>query len=206
MDKQLLAIAKVQFAGPPSSTDHPIAALSVPKFINFRKGETINQHPAKQQAPHYNMNESPLSESVTLPTANQSAGWSLDPLRPPIVSMTQQSAEGDKRFLKARLRDPKIMYAVRLYLEYLHDKEPSFCYDGMTNTSIKINLASEGLPTSVNELRKIFFEVHEEYGISQQAASEDLNSYRHHLTNQRIQHLQRMRESTDKFHNPNFRK
>lgn len=203
-DKQLLATAKVQFAGPPSTTDHPIAGLSVPKLINFRKGETINPYRTENQA-QQNICESSPAEISTASTALASRPtpcWTPDPLRPPIVNLTQQSANGDGRFLKARLRDPKIMHLVRLYLAYMHDKDPTFCYDGMTNTSIKMNLASEGLPVAVMELRNIFFEVHEEFGVPKQAASDDLVSYCRHLNNQRIQYLQRIRESNDKFHKP----
>ena len=205
-DKQLLATAKVKFARPPSTIDHPIAGLAVPNFINFRKGETINPYRSDNQNQH-NI-ESPPNENTTSKATLEShpTSWSLDPMRPPVVNLTQQSAVGDGCFLKARLRDPKIMHLVRLYLAYMHDKDPTVCYDGMTKTSIQITLASEGLPVAAEELRKFFFEVHEEFGVPKQAASEDLNSYSRHLNNQRIQSLQRARESADKFYRPIFRK
>lgn len=186
-------------------THHPIAALSVPKLINFRKGETINPYQAKKQIQHSESHPMENTAAASL-LQNSTPGWTLDPMEPPIVSMTHLSAVGDGRYLKSRLRDPKIMYIVRLYLAYLHDKEPLFCYEGMTPTSIRISLASQGLPTSVGHLRKIFFDMHEEYGVSNLAASDDLESYRRHLNNQRIQHLQRIRESEYKFQNQNFRK
>lgn len=215
LDKELLATARTKFAGPPSNTDHPIAALSGSGFIGFKLGETLNPYREKKQSQQINSNESPPTKTAAPSTALShplqqtdptSPGWSLDPMHPPIVSMTQQSALGDGRYLKARLRDPKIMSIVRLYLAYLHDKETSFCHEGMTNTSAKIHLASEGLPTSVGELRNIFVEVHQEYGVPEKAALDDLAAFGRHLSNQRIQHLQRIRESTNKFHNPSFRK
>ena len=109
-DKQLLASAKIQFAGPPSSTDHPIAALSTTNFINFKKGETINPYRAEKQSQYNKYIKTSSTENIAPPAlleSNSTPGWSLDPMRPPIVSMTQQSADGDERFLKARLWDPK---------------------------------------------------------------------------------------------------
>lgn len=53
-----------------------------------------------------------------------------------IVRLTEQSAEGDTRFLKARLRDPKIMRVVQLFLAYMKDQPDTVCVDGITPTSI----------------------------------------------------------------------
>ncbi|XP_055523016.1 uncharacterized protein LOC129717191 [Wyeomyia smithii] len=161
-DKELLATAKVQFAGPPSSTDHPIAALSAPKLINFRKGETIN--------------------SITSQSEPENTAPLLGPMRPPIVRLTEQSAAGDKRYLNARLRDHKIMDTVRTFLAFLHDQPITVCIRGITKISASVMLAAEGLPTDLNLLREIFLDVHEELGISRDDALADLQSQRTSLS------------------------
>ncbi|KAH1028481.1 hypothetical protein HUJ05_001836 [Dendroctonus ponderosae] len=64
---------------------------------------------------------------------------SLDPLTPPIVKMTvasDRSKDLGRRYLIARLREPSILKAIRLYLAYLHDQPASVCYEGFTTTSI----------------------------------------------------------------------
>lgn len=204
-DKELLATAKLQFAGPPSSIDHPIAALSVSKFINFQTGETINPYRAENQTQRNINTEAPRNENTDTSThmeLNSTPGRSfdtmrpsivsltqqsadsmhpplteqpspariehpplLDPMRPPIVRLTEQSSTGDQRFLKARLRDPKIMDIVRTYLSFLHDQPPSVCIRGITKISATLMLAAEGLPTDIHFLREIFLDVHAELGI-----------------------------------------
>ena len=126
--------------------------------------------------------------------------FEIDPMRPPIVRLTEQSTQGDGRFLKARLRDPKIMHVVRMFLAYMHDQSPSTCVEGLTPTSIKMMLSSEGLPTSTDHLRRIFIEVHGEYGIKEADALADLASYRTFMASERVARLQRLRESSAKFH------
>ena len=234
-DKELLATAKVQFAGPPSTIDHPIAGLSVNKLINFRKGDTINPYPTeKQQIQQRNKIQSPSTENTALhketinpyrsgkqtsqenisttaiPTEPSGSQFELDPMRPPIVRLTEQSMNGDGRFLKARLRDPKIMKIVRLYLAYMKDQQSSVCVEGLTPTSIKMLLASEGLPTATEHLQRIFIEVHNEYGLEPAEAVADLQAYRQFLTSERTHRLQQLRESATNFTKPtsssNFRK
>lgn len=195
-DKELLATAKVQFAGPPSSTDHPIAALSAPKLINFRKGETINPY----------RSEKGTTQSTTSQSEPENTAPLLDPMRPPIVRLTEQSAAGDKRYLKARLRDHKIMDTVRTFLAFLHDQPITVCIRGITKISASVMLAAEGLPTDLNLLREIFLDVHEELGISRDDALADLQSHRTSLSSERTHRLQQLRESTDKFYKPSFRK
>lgn len=131
----------------------------------------------------------------------------LDPMRPPIVRLTEQSAAGDQRFLKARLRDPKIMEVVRTYLSFLHDQPPTVCIRGITKTSATLMLAAEGLPTYISLLREIFLDVHEELGIARIDALADLKSHRAFLSSERTQQLQRTRETAFKFYSPpNFQR
>lgn len=176
LDKELLAAARVQFSRPPN-TDN------VPKFINFEKGETINPYRVEKPAEH---EHPPL----------------LDPMRPPIVRLTEQSATGDQRYLKARLRDSKIMDNVRTYLSFLHDQPPSVCIRGITKTSVTLMIAAEALPTDINVLREIYLDVHGELGISRNDALEDLKSYRAFLSSERTHRLQQTRDAAFKFYSP----
>ncbi|XP_062534394.1 PH domain-containing protein DDB_G0275795-like [Armigeres subalbatus] len=111
-DKQLLLMAKSQFSGPPITTEHPIAALSAPSaksFIHFKKGEII--YPAeksqmKHQPPYANTQQNQqqrqqqqqqhqqqqLQQQEQPP--NPDGQFELNPMRPPIVRLTQQSTEG----------------------------------------------------------------------------------------------------------------
>lgn len=227
-DKELLATAKTQFSVPPSSIDHPIAGLSVPKPISFRKGEIINPYRAeKQRHPTNNIASLPTGNatpSLSLQGPNQQnqqqqqqpqnqalcsseTRFDLDPMRPPIVRLTEQSTEGDGRFLKARLRDPKIMGIVRLFLAYMKDQPATVCVEGLTPTSIRMLLASEGLPTDPEHLLRIFSDVHQEYGLDPTAAMADLQSYRQYLSSERTHRLQQLRESANMFSSPSpFRK
>lgn len=224
-------MAKTQFAGPPLSTDHPLAGLSIVAaksgFINFEKGETINPYRS-----HEPLQSGPINTDIQLqqnqnmlqhasgshvidinplpPTMNTDSQFELDPMRPPIVRLTEQSVNGDGRFLKARLRDPKIMKIVRLYLAYMKDQPATVCVEGMTTTSIRMLLASEGLPTAPDHLQRIFAEVHQEYGLNAAEVAADLQSYQRFLASERTHRLQQLRESANKFHahpsNSHFRK
>lgn len=121
LDKELLAMAKVQFAGPPSNTDHPISGLSVPKPINFTKGETINPYRPEKGIqgnstslhPYVNHHHPPQQQQKpsTQTMCSSDSQFDLDPLRPPIVRLTEQSTEGDGRFLK----DPE--HLLRIFKE-----------------------------------------------------------------------------------------
>lgn len=221
-DKQLLANAKVQFSKPSSNTDPPIAALSVPKFIDFKKGETINPyraetlrqptdtapteiHQSASSSLHEQQQQWQQARAATPPPQQQQQQQQLDPMRPPIVRLTEQSAAGDQRFLKARLRDPKIMDLVRTYLSYLHDQP--VCIRGNTKTSAAVMLAAEGLPADIFHLREVFLSVHEELGIPRDDAMADLQSHRAFLSSERIQRLQNARDAAHKFSHPiNFQR
>lgn len=103
-----------------------------------------------------------------------------------------------------RLRDPKVMSTVRIFLAFLHDQPPSVCYDGMTCTSARMFLSLEGFPAkSTAKLKEVFLRVHEANGIGREAALADLNTYRTFIASERIQRMQRARESTDKFYGRN---
>lgn len=92
------------------------------------------------------------------------------------------------------------MQAVRLYLAFLKDEDGHACIDGMTVTSIKANLASEGLPTSPTHLQKIFLDVYSEFGLNEKEAVADLAAYKSYLSSERINRLQHNREAHAKFY------
>lgn len=115
----------------------------------------------------------------------------LDPLTPPRVRLTNNS---NSRYILARLREPDILKAIKLFLAFLHDQPASVFFDGFTNTSVKLFLASEGLPTKTEELRKILLDFNDAYGIGPDEVDADLAAFRSYLTSERINHLQLTRE------------
>ncbi|XP_055547234.1 uncharacterized protein LOC129731355 [Wyeomyia smithii] len=137
---ELLAAARIQFSGQPNKDVRT-------KFINFQKGETINPYRTEKvrtgQTEYVNNNNSDISNNNTTSTTTppHDSLFELDPMRPAIVRLTQQSTNGDGRFFKAGLRDPNIMKIVRLYLTFMNDQQPTVCVDGYTTTIIRILLA-----------------------------------------------------------------
>ena len=194
-----MAAARIHFSGQQNKDIRT-------KFINFQKGETINPYRTENvrtgQTENVNNNNSDISNnnSTSTSTPPHDSQFELDPMRPPIVRLTQQSTNGDGRFLKARLRDPNIMKIVRLYLAFMNDQQPTVCVDGYTSTSIRMLLASEGLPVRTEHLLRIFQEVYQEYGLSSSEAKADLQTYRTFLLSERTHRLQQLRVSHVNFH------
>lgn len=128
-----------------------------------------------------------------------------DPLRPPRVRLTQISAdspEKEPRYLLSRFREPAIYDAARLYLAYLHDAPDDVCIKGETRTSVRVRLASEGLPIGRPELLGHFLQYYRGYGMAEREATSDLEALRNSLRTERIQHLQRARESHHQYFHP----
>ena len=196
-DKELLDQARVEFSGHAPVTSNL-------NFINFRKGETINPYQKEKTpiVPPLNATTPHSAEtSSTTPEVTDSM-FCLDPMKPPIVRLTEQSAVGDGRFLLARLRESKVYENIRLYLAYLNDQSTDTCIDGTTATSMKVFLASEGLPYEPGHLMAILKEFNLSIGISTKDTIDDLEAYRKHVTNKRLQHLQQARESANNFYRP----
>lgn len=124
---------------------------------------------------------------------------SMDPLTPPIVRLTSESHVGNGRYLLARLREPAILSSLKLFLAYLHDQPASVCHEGYTNTSVKVFLASEGLPTDPEALRTIYYNYHALYGISPVEVDNDLSTYGSFVSAERRIHLQRQRECNSRY-------
>lgn len=195
-DKQLLDKARVTFAGQPSPTSNL-------NFINFRKGETINPYQKEKTPiiPPLNATTPQPSTTTTTPEITDSM-FCLDPMKPPIVRLTEQSACGDGKFLLARLREPQVYQNLRLYLAFLKDQPMNYCLDGMTPTSMQAYLYSQGLPKSDEQLLSTLQEFHASIGISSTNTLADLEGYKQHMTSKKIQHLQQSRESANKFYRP----
>lgn len=172
-------------------------------YSNFVKGQTIN--PNSNFIDNLtNISCHSLSSSSDNSFQNNNASFKeiesgIDCLNPPIVKLTKNS---DDRYKIARLRDPKIFSNVRLYLAYLHDKSET-CIEGKTSTSLKVEIASEGLPTNVGELREVFLKYHETFGIQSKEVEADLESYRSHLSTQRLNYLQSSRVNFNNFQSGN---
>lgn len=201
-DKQLLDKARIEFSG-------HLPASATSNFINFRKGETINPYQAEKTSivPPINSTTPQPTTTATNPELTDSM-FCLDPLKPPIVRLTEQSACGDGKFLLARLREPHVYQNIRLYLAFLKDQPLDYCTpDGMTLTSMKAYLHSQGLPKSDDQLLSILKEFHSAIGLPETHTLADLEAFRKHMSSRKIQQLQKLREDHNKFFRPsNFTK
>lgn len=138
-------------------------------------------------------------EAVIEKNAKKNDWIHVDPMTPPIVRLSRDSDVANGRYLLARLRDPSILKALRLYLAYLHNQPSSVCFEGHTNTSIKLILASEGLPSDVDSLRELYYRFHNAYGIGSAEVEADLSAFRSFFSSERLQHLQRAREGHGRY-------
>lgn len=195
-DKQLLDQARVKFSGHPTPSSNP-------NFINFQKGETINPYQAEKTPiiPPLNTTSPQPATTSTTPEITDSM-FCLDPMKPPIVRLTEQSASGDGTYLLGRLRDPHLYQNLRLYLAFLKDQPLTFCLDGHTSSSMQAYLYSEGLPKSDEHLLRTLLEFNSAIGISQTKTFADLEALKKHMSSKKIQHLQQTRESANKFFRP----
>lgn len=172
------------------------------KYPNFIQGQTLNPShskisnpPPANNSPNYKINSAPNVKGL-----NPASTSFIDPLTPPVVKLTIQSAaEEEGRYLLSRLRDYRISENIRLYLAYLHDQPDSVCINGKTKTSVKISIQQEGFPTEYKALRDIFDRYHASYGESSTQVSKDLAAYSSYLRSQRRSHLQKTREDHNKF-------
>lgn len=101
----------------------------------------------------------------------------------------------------SRLRDYRIYNNVRLFLSYFYDQS-DICYDGITQTNLKVLINQDGLPTNYKELCKIYYEYHDRVGIHKEDVNKDLNSYRIHIDNKYRDYLQKVRENWNNYMNP----
>lgn len=128
----------------------------------------------------------------------------IDPLRPPVVKLTELSAaEGldHSRYLLARLRDRNIYEKCRYFLSYFFDQPSNVCLKGMTRTSLLMFLKSEGLPTDCSQLRGLFFKYHIEYGgLTRENVESDLSALAKFLKSERINFLQSSESNMERFY------
>ena len=94
----------------------------------------------------------------------------------------------------SRLRDHRVYNNIRLYLSYFYDQN-DICYEGMTQTNIKVLIDQEGLPTDCTKLRRIYYKYHCNIGVSHEEVKKDLVLYRRYIDNKYRGHLQRIREN-----------
>lgn len=162
---------------------------------NFVRGPGTNSmKPPTERSTNYNNN---FVRGSTF--RGNGVKFNLDPLKPPIVQLTERSNREGGRYTLSRLRDDKILSAIRLYLSYLYDKKPDVCINGNTCTSIKVFLASEGLPTELNSLQKLYHDFHRELGLSVSEVNKDLTAYGSEIKWNRI-HLMEQRNGQHKKH------
>ena len=97
LDKDLLAAARMQFSGP------PIEGIST-NFIPFQQGEIMNPFRGGKQITLKICDNNNIAASQA---ANPDSQFELDPMRPLVVRLTEQSAEGDQRFFESKTTRPE---------------------------------------------------------------------------------------------------
>ena len=188
-------------------------------YSNFTPGPTLIPYlPGSSKATASEVEPKPPSTDLSFPVSNLPSSISpslspstpvsnsplfCNPLIPPVVNLTHKSVEeNDSCYALSRLRDNRIFENVRLFLSYLYNKDDSVCIGGKTNTSLKIAIQQEGLPCDVMCLRNIYDKFHLSFGISPAEVTSDLISFASHVASNRTIHLQRVRESHNKFFRP----
>ncbi|KAL1375103.1 hypothetical protein pipiens_004741 [Culex pipiens pipiens] len=94
-----------------------------------------------------------------------------------------------------KLRDPTVMENIRLYLAYLKDAPPAVSFKGKTNTSVRLFLAGEGIPTYPGTLLRIFVAYHVSLGSTSTSALADLETLSRYVAAKRTKELQEARET-----------
>ncbi|XP_050303060.1 uncharacterized protein LOC126740914 [Anthonomus grandis grandis] len=117
-----------------------------------------------------------------------------------MMRLSQNSDAESGRYLLSRLKDPSILRALRLYLSYLHDQPSNVCFEGHTTTSIKLMLASEGLPIDLGSLRNLMYiRFHDVYGIGAAEVEDDLSAFWSFFSSEKLVRLQKIRESQSNY-------
>jgi len=147
---------------------------STTKSINFQKGETL--YPS------------------------QSTSSFIDPLKSPIVKLTEMSYKENGQYVLARLNDHKLYTILRNYIGFLHDQPASVFHEGFNCISSKVHLGSEGLPTDVKSLRKLLDEYNLRFDLSSKETQADLDAVRTHCQSIKINNIQRDKENFNKFY------
>lgn len=123
----------------------------------------------------------------------------LNPLKPPLVKLTEMSLNSTSIYAVARLRDRRIFDAVRAYLAFLNDNSLATTPDGMSKSHCQTIIAIEGLPTQTTKLRAIYNDFKKQFGATEEEIERDLVSLRSFLNSQYISHLQKNRETHNRF-------
>lgn len=170
------------------------------KLVNAKIIE-LNPKQSISSASSYRSVETPSSSTV-----NSSDTMSEFPHQQIAVNSSHSTSDDKLAYLRTRLKDPKIMNLVRAYITFLHNQPTAVLFDGMTSVSAKMLLSLEGLPVEMNDLKDLYIKLHEASGISKESVLADLETYRSYIATERIQRLQRARETTDKFYGRNSSK
>lgn len=125
---------------------------------NVRPNKAIVE--SRTRKPVVNANDNSLTHNVTIVNVNE-------------VNIT----------LLSKLNDPYIFDLVRLYLAYLYDREKNICIKGETKNSSIIKLRSLGLPTEVFRLRLLYLRHFNGFGMTDEDAILDLNTYKEYINN-----------------------
>lgn len=157
----------------------------------------VNPHTGSEQFQTSITSDLPLTTSTSF----------INPLKPPIVNITEKFKEDESRYLLARFRDGKIYDKTRYLLSYFYDKDNSICYKGLTKLNILMSLKSEGLPSNLDRLRDLYFKYHAlSEDISIDDVKNDLITLRNHINKERTNFMQVSNENYKKFYYPSMKK
>lgn len=122
-------------------------------------------------------------------------------------TLSSSNDHDNKLYMISRFHERNIYETTKIYLSYLHDKPPSCCVDGITPTSCRVSLSSNGLPTDSSKLRTLFYVYHETLphgAIAREILDKDLEAYGRYMRNKQLANSKRMEQvfsPTRGFHN-----
>lgn len=181
------------------------------KQINFNSGGIINPYRRPDETiMQFNDHIDSTTDAPIPPAVASSSNLPIsfiDPIKPPVVKLTEQLGGTDSRYVLARFRDRTIYERTRQFLAYFHDQPADRCLRNMTKTNLIMFLKSEGLPTDYNELRNLYFKYNIEYGnLTANDVIIDLNALRKHMSTERTNFLQMSKENYKRFYYPSASK
>jgi len=187
---------------PISSPLRTYASTAKLKVQPNEKGKVNHKTPIIEKSDSEVPEVSPVKTSRVEDAVKTNNTTFINPLVPPKVRHTQNALHNSESLYDlSRLREKTVLENVRLYLAYLHDN-PSACIYGKTKMNVSVQLLAEGLPNSLNELRKLYFKYHEGYGMSEKSVQDELATYRSYLRSERTSYLQKVRENESKWFRP----
>lgn len=200
-----------EFSQPQNFTNLPQNKPQYLQKINFKSGGIINPYRRPDETFTQFTDHIDSTPNAPIPPAVATSSnlpiSFIDPIKPPVVKLTEQLGGTESRYVLARFRDRTIYERTRQFLAYFHDQPADRCLRNMTKMNLIMFLKSEGLPTEYNELKNLYFKYNIEYGnLTANDVIIDLNALRKHMTTERTNFLQMSKENYKRFYYPSASK